>query len=87
MLHITVESDLKPLSNQNIIFKHADDTNLLVPEHTNVQLLAEFDAIKGWAAKNMMIINLTKTNELIFHRSNPQMVLDIIPLPGIDIVN
>jgi hypothetical protein len=35
-----------------------------------------------------MIINFTKTREIVFHRPNPQMVLDILtPLPGIEIVN
>jgi hypothetical protein len=47
----------------------------------------EFDAIKRWAAKNKMIINFTKTMELVFHRPNPRMVLDITPLPEIDNVN
>ena len=34
-LYIVLESDLKPRSPRNIIFKYADDTNLLVPEHTD----------------------------------------------------
>jgi Reverse transcriptase (RNA-dependent DNA polymerase) len=37
-LYIILESDLKPVSLMNIVFKYADDTNLLVPEHTDVQL-------------------------------------------------
>jgi len=36
--YIILESDLKPVSNVKIVFKFADDTNLLVPEHTDVQL-------------------------------------------------
>jgi Reverse transcriptase (RNA-dependent DNA polymerase) len=87
-LYITQENDLKPLmSNQNIMFKYADDTNLLVPERTNVQLQAEFDAIQSWAAMNKMIINFTKTKKIVFHRPNPRMYLDITSLPGIEIVN
>jgi ribonucleases P/MRP protein subunit RPP40 len=66
-LYTTQESDLKPLSNQNIMFKYADDTNLLVPECTNVQLQAEFDAIQSRALRNKMIINFTKTKEIGFH--------------------
>jgi len=31
-LYIVMESDLKALSAINILFKYADDTNLLVPE-------------------------------------------------------
>ena len=60
-LYITLESYLKPLSNQNIMFKYANDTNLLVPERSDVQLQAKFDAIQSWAARNKMIINFTKT--------------------------
>ena len=37
-LYIVLESDLKPRSPRNIIFKYADDTNLFVPEHTDSQL-------------------------------------------------
>jgi Reverse transcriptase (RNA-dependent DNA polymerase) len=43
-LYITFESDLKPISNTNEILKYADDTNLLVPACTDVQLSDEFDA-------------------------------------------
>jgi ribonucleases P/MRP protein subunit RPP40 len=38
-LYITLDSDLKPIS------KYVDDTNLLVPECTDVRLCDEFDAI------------------------------------------
>ena len=30
------------LSDMNLLFKYADDTNLLVPENTNVDLVDEF---------------------------------------------
>ena len=33
-----MESDLHPLSHVNIIFKYADETNLLVPEINDVPL-------------------------------------------------
>ena len=33
-----MEGDLRALSRFNIIFKYADDTNLLVPEHTDIDL-------------------------------------------------
>jgi len=37
-LYIVIKSDLKALSAINILFKYADDTNLLVPEKTDVHL-------------------------------------------------
>jgi hypothetical protein len=33
-----MESDLHPISSHNFILKFADDTNLLVPEHTDVSM-------------------------------------------------
>jgi hypothetical protein len=56
-----LEGDLKPISSDNIIFKYADDTNLLVPEHTDVQLTDELEAIRTWASDNKMVINISKT--------------------------
>jgi len=41
-LYIVLKSDLKSLSTDNLLFKYADDTTLLVPEHTNVDIVAEF---------------------------------------------
>jgi len=35
-LYIIMEGDLKALSNTNLLFKYADNTNLLVPEITDV---------------------------------------------------
>jgi hypothetical protein len=60
-LYIILESDLKPLSVANIVFKYADDTNLLVPEHTDVQVCDEYEAIRAWAVRNKMVINVSKT--------------------------
>ena len=64
--YIILESDLKPKSDRiNKIFKYADDTNLLVPELTDVQLSDEFRAIQEWAVTNKMIVNLQKTKEIV----------------------
>jgi len=37
-LYIVMEGDVRALSRFNIIFKYADYTNLLVPEHTDIDL-------------------------------------------------
>jgi len=63
-----MESDLHPLSDANVIFKYADDTNLLVPENTDCTLADEFSHIKRWADTNGLIINFDKSKELILHR-------------------
>ena len=48
ILYIIMKSDLVPLSDSNQIFKYADDTTLLVPENSDVDLADEFNHIKGW---------------------------------------
>ena len=39
---ILLESDLQPISEVNHIFKFAHDTNLLDPEHTDVDMRFEY---------------------------------------------
>ena len=82
-LYVIMESDLQPQSQQNILIKYADDTNLLVPEHTDCQLGQEFGHIENWALKNKMIINKAKTKELVFRRPHPTKFDMPDPLDGI----
>ena len=46
MLYIVMKGDLHTLSRSNIMFKYADDTNLLVPAYSDVSLLSEFEHVK-----------------------------------------
>jgi len=84
LFYIILESDLKPVSNVNIVFKYADDTNLLVSAHTDVQLCDEYETIKLWALRNKMIINASKTKEIVFRRPNPRASIDLPALKAID---
>jgi len=68
-----MESDLHPKSSDNRLMKYADDTNLLVPETSNCTLTEEFVHIKHWATANKMVINMSKTKELVFYRPHPSM--------------
>ena len=52
------------------MFKFADDTNLLVPQFTDISAKAEILNVKSWAFENQMEINWDKTTELIFRRPN-----------------
>ena len=65
-------SDLCCVSDMNLLFKYADDTNLLVPENTNVDLVDEFSNIQEWADSNGIVINLHKTKEIVLHRPHPR---------------
>jgi len=47
------------------LVKYADDTNLLVPENTDVPLADEYAQIEDWAVKNCV------TKELVFQRPHP----------------
>jgi len=71
-LWIVMASDLCSISNMNLLFKYADDTNLLVPENTNVDLVDEFSNIREWADSNGMVVNLHKTKEIVLHRPHPR---------------
>jgi len=49
MLYAIMESDLHILFSMNMLIKYADDTNLLVPSDSDVDLLEEFNYVKHWA--------------------------------------
>ena len=70
-MYVLMESDLRTLCVNNVIFKFADDTNLLVPENSEVPMQDEFAHVQEWARSNKMIINLAKTKEIVFHRPHP----------------
>ena len=72
-------SDLRTTSDINQLFKHADDTTLISPEYTDIELHEEFDNIQKWATNNKMLINLDKTKELVFHRPNSRCF--VLPPP------
>ena len=79
-----MEGDLHLISIVNLLFQYADDTNLIVPENTDVCLLEEFYHIKEWARKNEMIINILKTKEIVFRRPNSRLCIMPPPLIEID---
>jgi len=43
MLYAVMESDLRTLSMRNFLFKYADDTNLLVPANSDMDVATEFE--------------------------------------------
>jgi len=75
-----MEGDLKPLS---LLFQYADDTNLLVPEITDVDIKDEFNNVLKWAADKCMTVNLSKTKEIFFHRTSACYSLPSV-ITGID---
>ena len=71
ILYAAMKSDLHTLSELNDLFKYADDTTLLVPEHTDTSINDEYEHIKDWADDNKLLINEVKTKEIVFRRPNP----------------
>jgi hypothetical protein len=65
------ESSLQFLFFIIVLLKCADNTNLLVPEHTDISLSEEFENVKEWACDNRMIINYSKTRKLVFSPAQP----------------
>ena len=55
----------RPITQQ---WADADDTTLLVPENSDVDLADEFNHIKGWASRNRLKINVDKTKEIVLRQ-------------------
>jgi len=72
-----MKSDLRSFSVINILFKFADDTTLVVPQNTDIGFMEEFEHILSWDETNKMIINKSKTKEIVFQWSN--IPHDILP--------
>jgi hypothetical protein len=85
-LYAVMKTDLRSKSKLNIIFKFADDTTLLVPENTDVNIGVEFDAIKTWTVINKMRLNMAKTKEIILHRPSTKFELSFDPVDAIEVV-
>jgi hypothetical protein len=67
----------------NVSFKYMQmTTNLLDPEFTDSELRDDFTASQDWVTGSLMIINLSKTNEIVSCCHNLRMVLEIPSLLG-----
>lgn len=59
-VYIIHGNDLRPHSSANILFKYAEDTNLRVPENSDVSVPVEFENVQVWTLLNKMLINFSK---------------------------
>ena len=64
--------------------KFADDVTILAPESTDSDIAVELNHVKEWALANRMVINLSKTKELVFQRPRPSQVILLPCLIGIE---
>ena len=68
-LYILLVRKLETISFHNKIDKYADDTTLLVPQHSDISIETEFAHVQEWSQNNKLVINTSKTKEIIFWRS------------------
>lgn len=64
---IAYNADLRPLNNENIFCKFADDLTILVRHDDTAS--AELAHIQQWSVENKVKINLDKTKEIVIHKS------------------
>ena len=65
-LYILLVKKLKTITFHNEIDKYADDTTLLVPQHSDISIEIEFAHVQEWSLNNKLVINTSKTKEIIF---------------------
>ena len=78
---------MRPVGLANRLIKNANDTSLLVPEKTDIEMSQEFSNIIKWSADNKLTVNLAKMKEIAFHKSNPRNYLPSAELNGIERVD
>jgi len=70
--------------------KYAGDTNLIVAGNSDIRRNEEFINIENWARANEMIINLSKTKEIVFRRPGLRHFTNPPPMSifeQVDVVN
>ena len=68
----------------NVIVKYADDTTLLVGQHSSTDITQEYENISSWSVINKLTINTGKTKEIVFHRPASRHLNMPPPLLGIE---
>ena len=72
--------DLNPIWKINIQCKYADDLSQLCPQYSPSDLVGEFSHIVRQAEANRLIINRSKTKEIVFRRPSlpPPPLMQIV---------
>jgi len=83
-LYLLYASDLQTLSPHKVIVKYADDTTLLVAQHSSVDISDEYENIRSWSFQNRLAINIDKSKEIIFHRPASRHLNIPLPLPDME---
>ena len=78
-LFIIYASDLRTTSKINILIKYADDTTILIPQHTDVDAYSEYINTLGWAFINKLFVSKVKTKRVTL--CSPNVRQDLLPAP------
>ena len=65
MAYLLNASDLRPIDLNNMIFKYADYTYLIVPDSNIHTISNELQHISDWATRYNLKLNETKSKEII----------------------
>ena len=84
LLFLIYIPDLKPICKINILSKNADDLSQLCPQNSPSDLIGEFCHIVRWAETNRLIINRSKTKEIVFRRPSLRHYIPPPPLMQIE---
>ena len=76
--------DLKTICNINILCRYADDLSQLRPQYSPSDLVGEFSHIVRWAEANRLIINRSKTKDIVFRRPSLRHYISPPPLMQIE---
>ena len=68
-LYIFLVRKLEIISSHDKIDEYADDTTLSIPQHIDISIETEFAHVQEWSQNNKLVINTSKTKEIIFWRS------------------
>ena len=83
--YVVTASDLHPITPGNSMDKYADDTYLIIPA-SNVHTCAdEIANVQKWADHNNLLLNMTKSVEIVFMPPRGRRNVEIPPpaVPGI----
>jgi hypothetical protein len=80
--YVVTASDLHPLTPGNSMHKYADDTYLVIPAANVQSCAAEIAHIEKWAKENNLMLNYSKSVEIVFVPPRSHRAVEI-PLPAV----
>ena len=80
-------SDLKPKNKNFKIHKFADDTYLVTTGNYTKQIKEEIEHVANWASNNNLILNSSKTREMVIHKRHSRNHSLIEPTLGVERVD